>query len=310
MALNQIISWKPSISVIKTLNNRLQKDQDGDTIADYEYDKAGNVIIDAENKRFVFDAEKRMRELLHSSSATQTPDAAYYYDGEGRRVKISGNHIIIFVYNSSGTLVAEHNLITQNSQVSYLTADHLGSPKVIADGRGVSIFRHDYMTYGSDITETLGNVGGRTSAQGFNSADGVRKQYTRYERDDKSGLGCAQARYYDSSHGRFTSVDPLMVGANVKAPQTFNRYSYALNNPYKFTDPLGLISQYAGSACGNRCRKSEEPLITEIDKLPLKINVISTSKQSGRLDMKEVLEKYLCAKYVKRFRGFKLALLN
>jgi hypothetical protein len=38
----------------------------------------------------------------------------------------------------------------------------------------------------------------------------------------------------------------------VKDPQTFNRYTYALNSPYKFTDPLGLISSSTG-ACGQWC---------------------------------------------------------
>ncbi|MFH4233950.1 hypothetical protein WAJ75_23375, partial [Acinetobacter baumannii] len=39
---------------------------------------------------------------------------------------------------------------------------------------------------------------------------------------------------------RFTSVDPLTASATIRNPQTFNRYAYALNSPYKFTDPLGL----------------------------------------------------------------------
>jgi hypothetical protein len=29
----------------------------------------------------------------------------------------------------------------------------------------------------------------------------------------------------------------------MKNPQTFNRYSYAMNSPYKFVDPLGLVSR-------------------------------------------------------------------
>ncbi len=119
--------------------------------------------------------------------------------------------------------------------------------------RGLIISHHDYMVFGSDITQTIGNVGGRTTQQGFNSADDVRKQYTGYERDDESGLDFAQARYYNSNHGRFTSVDPLTASATIRNPQTFNRYSYVLNSPYKFVDPLGLISVDTG-ACGNRCK--------------------------------------------------------
>jgi hypothetical protein len=46
-----------------------------------------------------------------------------------------------------------------------------------------------------------------------------------------------------------------MASANVKDPQTLNRYSYAMNSPYKFVDPLGLISSHTG-ACGNGCINS------------------------------------------------------
>jgi hypothetical protein len=34
----------------------------------------------------------------------------------------------------------------------------------------------------------------------------------------------------------------MTASATIKNPQTFNRYSYVLNSPYKFVDPLGLIS--------------------------------------------------------------------
>jgi hypothetical protein len=49
-----------------------------------------------------------------------------------------------------------------------------------------------------------------------------------------------------------TSVDPLTASATIRNPQTFNRYTYALNSPYKFTDPLGLIPSSTG-ACGAWC---------------------------------------------------------
>ena len=55
--INQSVSWKATNPLINTSDNRLKKDQDGDTITDYEYDKAGNLTLDAENHRFVFDAK-------------------------------------------------------------------------------------------------------------------------------------------------------------------------------------------------------------------------------------------------------------
>ncbi|MFV2082125.1 MAG: RHS repeat-associated core domain-containing protein [bacterium] len=46
------------------------------------------------------------------------------------------------------------------------------------------------------------------------------------------------ARYYNLNLGRFLSVDP--VGGSVGSSQSWNRYSYVLNSPIRFTDPFGL----------------------------------------------------------------------
>lgn len=40
-----------------------------------------------------------------------------------------------------------------------------------------------------------------------------------------------------TAHARFVSVDPVQADAN--NGQSFNRYNYGSNNPYKFTDPDG-----------------------------------------------------------------------
>ena len=47
-------------------------------------------------------------------------------------------------------------------------------------------------------------------------------------------------RIYDPKLGRFLSAD--IVVQNAGNPQNYNRYSYCLNNPLKYTDPSGNIS--------------------------------------------------------------------
>lgn len=51
-----------------------------------------------------------------------------------------------------------------------------------------------------------------------------------------------QQRYYDPVVGRFYSNDPVGFTGE---PETFNRYSYANNNPYKYTDPDGRFPALA-----------------------------------------------------------------
>ena len=66
-------------------------------------------------------------------------------------------------------------------------------------------------------------------------------RFTGKERDSETGLDNFGARYNASTMGRFMTPDPLMASAHVSNPQTWNRYSYALNNPLRYIDPLGLF---------------------------------------------------------------------
>ena len=56
----------------------------------------------------------------------------------------------------------------------------------------------------------------------------------------ETGLDYFGARYYASTQGRFTSTDPLLSSGSVEDPQSWNRYSYVLNNPLRLIDPDGL----------------------------------------------------------------------
>ena len=133
-----------------------------------------------------------------------------------------------------------------------MTTDHLGSPRLITNENGAVTKRQDFAAFGD---ETLTSQ--RVTGLGYTTTDDLRNDYTGYQKDNESGLEYAQARYYNASHGRFTSVDPLPGSATIKDPQSFNRYSYVLNSPYKFTDPLGLLPLPSAGVCGNVCRNSD-----------------------------------------------------
>jgi len=52
-------------------------------------------------------------------------------------------------------------------------------------------------------------------------------------------VGEANARLYDPVLGRFLSPDPYVQEMDFS--QNFNRYSYCLNNPFKYVDPNGEV---------------------------------------------------------------------
>ena len=108
--------------------------------------------------------------------------------------------------------------------VRHYGLDHLGSPAIITDSLAHPI--------GPLTFDAFGN-GGATGAGML--------EYTGHERDSfnvGSSPGTVtlpdylHARYYDSSRGRFLSVDPnVIVGANLRMPQRWNRYAYVGNSP-------------------------------------------------------------------------------
>jgi RHS repeat-associated protein len=176
------------------------------------------------------------------------PNATYSYDGAGKQVKkISSIETTVFVYDGNGQMIAEYSTaLASTQQVSFITQDHLGSPRVITNENGAVTNRKDYMAFGDQALSAQ-----RVSGSGGNKYDdpSTRTDYTGYEKDSESGLEFAQARYYNSQHGRFTTVDPMIASATIKNPQTFNRYSYVLNSPYKFSDPLGLLPMIPYTGC-------------------------------------------------------------
>ena len=95
--------------------------------------------------------------------------ASYFYDGDARRVKkiVAGPTAVItvFVYDIGGQLIAEYSDQQPTaSGTSYLTTDHLGTPRVITKADAAVSGRHDYQPFGEEIESS---VGGRAGVVGY-----------------------------------------------------------------------------------------------------------------------------------------------
>jgi RHS repeat-associated protein len=219
------------------------------------HDAAGNVTaVNGTSWAFTYDGEN----LQASSSQTitgTTYTTNYSYDGEGRRVMkvASSGAKTIYVYDAMGKLAAEYSEVATSLPCTtcYLTADHLGSIRVVTDIIGNLISRHDYLPFGEEIT-----TANRTTELGY-ATDNIALKFTGKERDAETGLDYFGARYFSAAQGRFTSpdeftggiVDPFtgqQVGqpgplpyADITDPQTLNKYVYVRNNPLRYIDPDG-----------------------------------------------------------------------
>gem|GEM_PF-5527920 len=106
--------------------------------------------------------------------------------------------------------------------------DHLGSTVAITDSNGTLTSQQRYLPFG----------GTRTNVTTPNSP-GTDFGYTGQRQLDAGmgGLMDYKARFYSPILGRFIQPDTIIpVAAN---PQSWNRFSYAINNPILYNDPDG-----------------------------------------------------------------------
>jgi len=126
----------------------------------------------------------------------------------------------------AGRLIAE----VEDNVARYQHTDLIGSPRYVTDVLGQSITAKERVLapYGSPMTGDYRNGPG----------------FTGHMEDGATGLTYMQARYYDPTAMRFLSPDP--VGVDTSTGSNFNRYNYANNNPYRFTDPDGRAPEGCG----------------------------------------------------------------
>jgi RHS repeat-associated protein len=103
--------------------------------------------------------------------------------------------------------------------------NHLDSALLEVDETGLIISYEEYAPYGTSAYRSA-KSGVEVSAR--------RYRYTGKERDDETGLYYYGARYYAAWLGRWTSADPLGIGAD--GPGLYN---YVRGSPVTLTDPNG-----------------------------------------------------------------------
>jgi RHS repeat-associated protein len=179
----------------------------------------GNLFRDIHGRQFVFNGDNKQVEVRNSANQIV---GEYKCDGNGKRTKkITANEYVVFRYDGLGNLIGEYSTIVEPAAIaktSYLTTDHLGSPRVVTNRQGEVVSRQDFMPFGEEIAAMAETH--RTPGDKYGVGDGARQKFTGYERDEETGLDFAPARYYNPVHGRFTAVDPLLASGRSANPQT------------------------------------------------------------------------------------------
>jgi RHS repeat-associated protein len=119
------------------------------------------------------------------------------------------------------------NAILKNGMY-YVHPDHLGSFAVITDVMGNVVQKCSFDAWGNRKFEV------KDPELVFD------RGYTGHEHLPEFGLINMNGRMYDPMVGRFLSPDPFVQAPDFS--QSYNRYSYCLNNPLYYTDPSGELA--------------------------------------------------------------------
>jgi RHS repeat-associated protein len=214
----------------------------------YGYDSNDNMTqrtTGAGTYNLAYDAENRLSGV--SGAAT----AAFVYDGDGRRVKGTvggvtttyiGNYFewsgsaatMKKYYYAGGTRIAVRDGAGGGTAgLLWLVGDHLGSTSVVANSSGGLQSRVLYKAWGEPRYASASLPTQYTYTEQYSYTDDITTQGVT----EGFGLMFYNARWYDPALGGWNQSDSIIP--DPYNPLDWDRYTYARNNPVKFTDPNG-----------------------------------------------------------------------
>lgn len=237
------------------VGNRLsEKSLLGATNCTYD---ASDRLLKAGTRTFTYDADGNQTSVTDAFTHSKR---TYTFDAANRLVSVDAGLTSSFVYDGDGNRVSQsvagqtQNYVNDTAAalpVVLQDAYSVGSPSSYVyglnlieafQGRGNDFYQYDGL--GSVIQLT--DASGMPELSYFYDAWGNSLlpapptnpfQFTGQIFDPRTGIYYLRSRYYDPQLGRFISKD-VSQGLQT-APQSENRYQYALANPLRYFDPSG-----------------------------------------------------------------------
>ena len=214
-------------------------DAAGNTVSDgtytYAYNNAGelqSVSQGATLGSYVYNHQRQRTRKTTPSGTT-----VYHYDLHGNLIletDASGTSRVAYVWVDDQPL-AQITKSGSTDTLSYLHADHEGTPRLATSATKAMVWRWEGRVFGE--APPTGSVT-------------VNLRYAGMYADSETGLYYNWHRYYDPKIGRYITSDPIGLRGGL------NTYLYARANPLRYIDPSGLgvagtageIIMYVGGA--------------------------------------------------------------
>ena len=209
-----------------------------------QLDAAGNTLVSANGQTYGYSNSGRLAQVYISSALVAT----YTYDWMGRRrIKDSGGNQIVYHYNNTGQLMSESTIngapirdyvwmdqrpvavIDHTSSpvsITYLSTDHLGTPRYGTNSAGQLVWRWQSGPFGDGLPIE--------DVDGDSNLVSVNLRFAGQYFDEETGLHYNYFRYYNPASGRYVTSDPIGLAGGL------NTYGYVGGNPLMYSDPFGL----------------------------------------------------------------------
>ncbi len=228
-------------------------------------DEVGNTLSDRNNKRqYGYNQRNQLETIIRNGQLR----GVYQYNANNQRTskqrtnKSGTQRTFHYQYDQLGNLISEyrqrnngdyapqHSYVWLNNEpvaqitfrqndsqtikhITYITTDHLNTPRIGTDDAGQIVWRWE--------SDAFGQAQPDRDPDGDTNNRNIRLRFPGQYRDSESGLNYNWNRYYDPVTGRYVTSDPIGLGGGL------NTYGYVDGNPLGFSDPEGL------AACGGVC---------------------------------------------------------
>jgi RHS repeat-associated protein len=134
--------------------------------------------------------------------------------------------------------------VPQNSTLTYLMGDHLGSTSLAVNASTGTVIETRYKAWG-EVRYTTPNVTLPTRNTFTGQYSYVSDSATDLAASASFGLMFYNARWYDPALGRMAQADTIVPGG----VQGLDRYAYVNNSPVNYVDPSGHDVQCTDEGC-------------------------------------------------------------
>ena len=242
---NRIINYNPQNKVSHVESDPAVPQGNNSGSADFMYGADGNRVVQnsvttsngqtTTARTLYFGLGGTGHSLLESTTTSNSTEHVYYlYAGAAH----GGSPFAIRVMTDTNPAS------TSTVATRYYHYDHIGSVTAMSDESGQVV---SSAWGGADATQLGYDAWGArrnpdetpaTSAN-FDLQPGHR-EFTGQETIPSVGLVNMNGRVYDPNLGRFLTPDSHVQ--TIGDPQSYNRYSYVLNNPLRYSDPTGYFA--------------------------------------------------------------------